>query len=207
MTSSPKRYLQSAAYKNLMLQGLWKSTRNLDAAGSASEKPEPSLLQSARQRIHFSQAIALERTSMAEQNFNNHTKFFPLFHFFVVPLMVVNLVQAIIRWVHGEFSIDGFLSVLVAVGLLAGFTAARMMALKVQDRLIRLEERLRMEKLLPADLQARIPEFTTAQLVALRFASNSELPDLARKVLDEKVVDRKAIKQMIKTWRPDFLRA
>jgi uncharacterized membrane protein YciS (DUF1049 family) len=144
---------------------------------------------------------------MAAQNFSNHAKFFPLFHFFVIPLMVVNLVQAIIQWVHGEFSIRGFINVLVAVGLLAGFTAARMMALTVQDRVIRLEERLRLERLLPADLQPRIPEFTTAQLVALRFASNSELPELARKVLDEKVADRKAIKQMIKTWRPDFLRA
>jgi uncharacterized membrane protein YciS (DUF1049 family) len=144
---------------------------------------------------------------MAEQNFSNHAKFFPLFHFFVVPLMLVNLVQQIIHWVRGEYSIGGFIDILVAIGLLAGFTAARMMALKVQDRVIRLEERLRLEKLLPADLQARIPEFTTAQLVALRFASNSELPELARKVLDQKVADRKAIKQMIKTWRPDFLRA
>jgi uncharacterized membrane protein YciS (DUF1049 family) len=149
----------------------------------------------------------LERIVMAEQNFSNHAKFFPLFHFFVVPLMVVNLVQQIVHWVRSEYSLGGFIDILVAIGLLAGFTAARMMALKVQDRVIRLEERLRMEKLLPADLQPRIPEFTTAQLVALRFASNSELPDLARKVLDEKVADRKAIKQMIKTWRPDFLRA
>jgi uncharacterized membrane protein YciS (DUF1049 family) len=144
---------------------------------------------------------------MAEQNFSNHTKFFPLFHFFVLPLMFVNLVQSIIHWVHGEYTVGGFLDILVALGLLAGFTAARMMALKVQDRVIRLEERLRLERLLPADLQPRIAEFTTAQLVALRFASNSELPELARKVLDEKVADRKAIKQMIKTWRPDFLRA
>jgi hypothetical protein len=81
------------------------------------------------------------------------------------------------------------------------------MAIKVQDRLIRLEERLRLERLLAADLRPRIEEFTIEQLVALRFASNAELPELARKVLDEKLNDRKAIKQLIKTWRPDFVRA
>ena len=81
------------------------------------------------------------------------------------------------------------------------------MALAVQDRVIQLEERMRCERVLPADLQARIPEFSIDQLVAMRFASNSELPDLARKVLDEHIKERKAIKQMIKTWRPDFARA
>jgi hypothetical protein len=67
--------------------------------------------------------------------------------------------------------------------------------------------RLRMERLLPADLQSRLPEFTLDQLVALRFASDDELPALARRVLDERPRDRKAIKKMIRTWRPDFLRA
>jgi hypothetical protein len=76
-----------------------------------------------------------------------------------------------------------------------------------QDRVIRIEERIRFERILPADLHPRIGEFTIDQLVALRFASNAELPELARKVLDEKLNDRKAIKQMIKTWRPDFARA
>jgi hypothetical protein len=77
----------------------------------------------------------------------------------------------------------------------------------VQDRVIRIEERLRLERVLPTDLQQRISEFTIEQLVGLRFASNAELPELARKVLDEKLNDRKAIKQLIKTWRPDFARA
>lgn len=143
----------------------------------------------------------------AEQNFANHTKLFPTFHFFVVPMMLVNVVRSFLAWRHSEYSIDGFLGLLVALALLLGFLTARMMALKVQDRVIRLEERLRMEKVLPADLLARIPEFTTSQLVALRFASSSELPELARKVLDEKIKERKAIKQLIKVWRPDYLRA
>jgi hypothetical protein len=62
-------------------------------------------------------------------------------------------------------------------------------------------------RLLPADLQPRVGEFTIAQLVSLRFASDAELPALARKVLDDKLQERKAIKQLIKTWRPDFVRA
>jgi len=81
------------------------------------------------------------------------------------------------------------------------------MALKVQDRVIRLEERLRFERALPAELHPRIGEFTIDQLVALRFASNAELPELARRVLEEKLVNRKEIKKLIKTWRPDFVRA
>jgi hypothetical protein len=82
-----------------------------------------------------------------------------------------------------------------------------MFALKVQDRVIRLEERLRCQRLLPADLQPRITEFAAGQLIALRFASDAELPALARKVLDEKLTERKAIKQLIKNWKPDYLRA
>jgi len=144
---------------------------------------------------------------MAEQNFRNHTKFVPAFHFFVLPMMLLNIVRSLLAWRRAEYSIDGFLGILVAVALLVGFIVARTIALRVQDRVIRLEERLRLEKLLPADLQVRISEFTIDQLVALRFASNDELPQLARKVLDEHIKERKAIKQMIKVWRPDFLRA
>jgi uncharacterized membrane protein YciS (DUF1049 family) len=155
----------------------------------------------------FVAANASERKLMAEQNFDNHRKVFPPFHFFVLPVLVLNFGWSIYRWKVAEFSLDGLVSIVVAFALLLGFLCARVMVLKVQDRVIRLEERLRFERVLPADLQARIPEFTTNQLVALRFASNSELPELARKVLDEKIADRKSIKQMIKVWRPDFARA
>lgn len=144
---------------------------------------------------------------MAEQNIGNHTKFVPAFHFFVLPMMVVNFVGAIYRWIKAGYTIGGFIGILVAAALFLGFSMARFMVMKVQDRVIRLEERLRLERVLPPDLQARISEFTTDQLVALRFASNSELPELARKVLDEKIADRKSIKKMIKVWRPDFARA
>jgi hypothetical protein len=92
------------------------------------------------------------------------------------------------------------------VTLLIVFFAMRVFALAVQDRVIRLEERLRLERLLPADLRGRIPELTTAQLVALRFASDGELAELVRAVFAEKLVDRRAIKQRIREWRPDYER-
>lgn len=144
---------------------------------------------------------------MADQSLRNHTKWLPPFHFFVLPVLLVNLGFSLYWCGKAGFSLSSVLSALVAAALFTGFVMARVMAMKVQDRVIRLEEQLRLERVLPADLQPRIEEFTMEQLVALRFASNAELPELARKVLDEKLNDRKAIKQMIKTWRPDFLRA
>jgi len=144
---------------------------------------------------------------MAEQNFSNHGRFFPPFHFFVVPVLLINFFWSSYRWKTSGFSVDGFEYVVVAAALLIGFLSARMMALSVQDRVIRLEERLRYERLLPADLKPHIGEFTVSQFVSLRFASDAELPALARKVLDEKLDQRKAIKQLVKNWRPDYLRA
>jgi Family of unknown function (DUF6526) len=143
---------------------------------------------------------------MAEQSFANHTKVFPPFHFFVLPVLLVNLgVQ--IYWLKVFWiTFSGVFGVLLALALLVGFLSARMFALSVQDRVIRLEERLRYQRLLPTDLQPRIDEFTVAQLVSLRFASDTELPALARKVLDEKMQERKAIKQLVKNWKPDYLR-
>ena len=143
----------------------------------------------------------------AEQNLANHGKFFPPFHFFVIPVMLLNLIWSIVRLWRQGFSWDGAERVLLALGLAIGFVTARLMALKVQDRVIRLEERLRCERLLPAELKPRIGEFSVDQLVALRFASDAELPLLARTVLDAKMSERKPIKQMIKNWRADYVRA
>ena|SRR5579864_4699956 len=144
---------------------------------------------------------------MTEQTFANHGKFVPPYHFFVIPVMLVNFGWSIYRWKVAGFSVDGFISIVVALALLLGFLTVRLMALSVQDRVIRLEERLRCERLLPADLKPRVGELTVNQFVSLRFASDAELPALARKVLDEKLDNRKAIKQLIKNWRPDYLRA
>jgi hypothetical protein len=145
---------------------------------------------------------------MAEQSFANHGKFVPAFHFFGIPVFLLNLGGAIYHWVKlGLFSYAGFVGFLVAAALLVTLFNERIRMLVVQNRVIRLEERLRFERLLPADLKPRIAEFDPGQLVALRFASDEELPTLARKVLDEKLTDRKAIKKMIRNWRPDYLRA
>jgi hypothetical protein len=99
------------------------------------------------------------------------------------------------------------MEVLVAAALILLFVNGRTSTVTVQDRLVRLEMRLRLAGLLPADLQARIPEFTVAQLVSLRFACDAELPALARKVLDDNMTDRKAIKQLVKNWQADWMRA
>src|SRR6266852_8122022 len=139
---------------------------------------------------------------MAEQNYANHGRNVPLFHFFALPMLLINFFWSIYRWKVSGFSLDGFVSLVVALALLLGFLSARMMALSVQDRVIRLEERVRYERLIPADLTPRIGDFTVSQFVSLRFASDAELPALARKVLDEKLDQRKAIKQLVKNWKP-----
>src|SRR5882724_9931143 len=144
---------------------------------------------------------------MAEQNLANHAKFFPPFHFFVLPVLLVNLGSQLYWMKVSWFSYRGIFGVLMALALILGFLSARRFALSVQDRVIRLEERLRYQLLLPADLQPRIEEFAVSQLVSLRFASDTELPALARKVLDEKMLERKAIKRLVKNWKPDYLRA
>jgi hypothetical protein len=144
---------------------------------------------------------------MSEQNFANHMKLVPAFHFFVIPVMVLNFVQSIIRVVHRGFTWDGLVGILTALALVLLTFLARIFALSVQDRVIRLEERLRMKQLLPDDLKPRIGEFTTSQLVGLRFASDEELPSLARQVLNDKITDLKTIKRSVKQWRGDYLRA
>ncbi len=144
---------------------------------------------------------------MNEQNFANHTKIIPVFHFFAIPVFVINLGWSLYRLKTLEFSFAGVFGVLLAAALVVLVFSARLFALAVQDRVIRLEERLRYERVLPAELQARCGELTIDQVVSLRFACDAELPALARKVLDEKLVQRKAIKQLIKSWRPDYQRA
>jgi hypothetical protein len=134
-------------------------------------------------------------------------KWVPTYHFFVIPVLVLNFILAIVRVVRHGVTWDSAVHMLTAAALLIFVFNARVFALKVQDRVIRMEERQRMAKLLPEDLQGRIGEFTTGQLVALRFAGDDELPTLARKVLNEKLTNVKAIKQMVQRWRADDLRA
>jgi len=139
------------------------------------------------------------------QNFANHARFVPVFHFFIAPVLLTNFIHSLVQLRDG-IGFASVLSELVAAALLALAFIARLSALKVQDRVIRLEMQLRLARLLPADLHPRIGEFTVAQLVSLRFASDEELPALARQVLQEKLDDRKTIKRRVKNWQGDFLR-
>ncbi len=141
-----------------------------------------------------------------EQNFKNHSRLVPLFHFFVLPALILNFGWALGRAVK-HFSADTTIAAITAAALMLVAFFGRTFALTVQNRVIRLEMRLRMREVLPPDLRARIEEFRPGQLIALRFASDSELPELARKVLDENLIDQKTIKGMVRNWQADHLRA
>jgi hypothetical protein len=141
------------------------------------------------------------------QNLQNHVRLVAPFHMFVLPVLLLNAGSTIYRVIKDGVSFQSVLAILVAFALLTLALFARIFALTVQDRVIRLEMRLRLAELLSPDLRPRIPEFTVAQLVSMRFASDAELPALARKVLDERMNDRKAIKQQVKNWQGDYLSA
>jgi hypothetical protein len=140
------------------------------------------------------------------QNFKNHARLVPPFHFFVLPVLLINLIYSLVRLKDG-FTFSSVWSAVLALALLMLALLARTFVLNVQDRVIRLEMQVRLDRLLAAELRPRIGEFTLDQLIGLRFAGDDELPVLARQVLDEKLTDRKMIKQRVKNWRPDFLRA
>jgi hypothetical protein len=140
------------------------------------------------------------------QSFKTHAKYVPLFHFFGLPVLIMNAVSCLLAAFRRP-AWETVMAALVGVALVVLFVYVRSFALRVQDRVIRLEMRLRLRELLPADLQPRIAEFTIAQLVSLRFASDRELPALARRVLDERLEDRKAIKRLITDWQADNQRA
>ena len=140
------------------------------------------------------------------QTYANHARFVPGYHYVASLLVLVNLVFTVVQ-IFRRPSPTTVVAALAAVALLLVWLYQRVFVLSVQDRVISLEMRLRMEKLLPADVFARFGEFAVGQLVALRFASDAELPALARKVLDEKITDKKQIKMAVKDWRPDYLRA
>jgi len=144
---------------------------------------------------------------MDGQNFENHGRFVPSYHFFAVPVFLINFLWSLYRLWKLGILFEGIFGVILAAAFLVLVLRARLFALAVQDRVIRLEERLRYERVLPADLQPRCAELTIGQIVAMRFACDAELPGLARKVLDEKLTERKAIKQLVKNWKPDYLRA
>jgi hypothetical protein len=144
---------------------------------------------------------------MLEQSYANHVKKVPILLYFLTPVFSLNFGWAVYRFVRTGFTAGAGIYVLVAAALLVQMLLQRGFALKVQDRVIRLEEQLRYQRLLSPDLQARAGGLTIGQIVSLRFASDAELPELARRVLDEKLLDCKTIKQLIKNWKADELRA
>lgn len=140
------------------------------------------------------------------QNYATHRRWVPWYHFVLAGIILANVIWQGYQLVRA-YSGERLVSTILAVGLVLLFLFARSFPVKVQDRVIRLEERLRLERLAPSDLKARISELTPEQLIALRFASDGELPGLARKVLDEKISGREDIKKLITSWRPDEVRA
>jgi hypothetical protein len=140
------------------------------------------------------------------QSFKSHARYVPQFHFVLGAILVINLIWGIVQLVRTPSWETGRRAVM-AWAFIQMFLSMRGFPIKVQDRVIRLEEQLRLQRVLPADLKERIPEFTPDQLIALRFASDAELPALARKVLDQRLEQRSAIKGLIQNWRPDEMRA
>lgn len=141
---------------------------------------------------------------MAEQNFKNHGRSDPAFHFFLAPVMLANLVARIVLAVRHPDAEHGW-SVVVALALLVLVFVVRAYSLKVQDRVIRLEERIRMAALMPLESRQLQRELTTRQIIALRFASDAELAELAERAVREKL-SPKAIKEQIVQWKPDLHR-
>jgi hypothetical protein len=143
----------------------------------------------------------------AAQNFKNHMRLDPSFHFVIIPLLLLNIAFSIYITIHRwpSYQHTNLWGIVMSIVFLLIAGRARDYALKNQNRIIRLEERLRLHTLLPTADRAHIDELTVPQLIALRFASDAELPDLAHQALT-KQMESKAIKQSIVNWRPDHHR-
>ena len=140
------------------------------------------------------------------QDYKNHARTRPPFHYFVLPVLGLNLANTLRHlWLSPDRGTA--LAVVVAVALLTMAIQSRNMVLAVQDRVIRLEMRQRLREMLPAAMVARIAELSPQQLVALRFASDAELPDLVRDVLDGKLATQKEIKMRVKNCQSYWMRA
>ena len=139
------------------------------------------------------------------QTYPTHRRWHPWFHFFAVPVLAINVLVAgffVFRRAHWL----NVWNLLFSIAVLTGVVLARYYALRVQDRLIRLEERVRLAQCLPDELRGRINELTTSQLIALRFCADEELPELTRAILEGEVRGREQIKKRVQNWRPDHHR-
>jgi hypothetical protein len=142
--------------------------------------------------------------SNKSQSYASHAKFDPAFHFFVLPVLLINVfIVGYLLFRHP--GIGGAWLLLVSMALLVLAGRLRSWATQLQDRVIRMEERIRLTAILPETLRSRIPELSDSQIVGLRFASDAELPALFQRALDEKL-SRSDIKKAITNWRPDYSR-
>lgn len=139
------------------------------------------------------------------QSFENHARFVTGYHRIGVPLVALGTVYFMGRAVSDP-TLDALALALFGVGTAICAFYARFFANKNQDRIIRLEETLRLERILPADLRPLIAEISADQLVALRFASDDEVPSLVRRIVAGELTTRKAIKAAVQVWRPDHMR-
>lgn len=139
------------------------------------------------------------------QSYASHRRWIPMYHFFAVPVLLVNVIVTAVQFVRDPRPITAW-QVVVALALFLGILILRFMPLRAQDRVIRLEERARLERLLPSDLRGRIGELTATQLIAIRFAPDDEVPELTRRALNGELKTQNDIKRAIRNWRADQLR-
>jgi hypothetical protein len=139
------------------------------------------------------------------QSYENHTRYHAPFHYFVAPVLLTNVVVAVVQLVRDP-DLDRGWWLVVSTALLVLAALVRLNPLKVQDRVIRLEESLRYYQVLPEELAARAARLTTAQTIALRFAPDEELEGLVREVLEGRLNKPDEIKRAVKNWRADTFR-
>ena len=140
----------------------------------------------------------------APQSFEKHTRWDPFFHFFIIPVAAITFIWVAVNTYKNPSAWTAW-QLVVAVALVIAVFKIRLYSLKVQDRVIRLEERLRLASLVTTEFRPRINELSERQLIALRFCSDEELAGLAARTLSEKLTG-KDIKKQIKTWRADQFR-
>ena len=144
--------------------------------------------------------------AVAPQSYANHRRYFPLFHYVAVPILLANVMVAVAHAIQRPTPFNGWLA-LLSIGLVAGVVANRASTLHVQNRLIGLEMRLRLATTLAPELRSRINELHLRHLIGLRFAGDAELPELVERCLRGELATTDAVKREIREWRPDFIRA
>ena len=140
------------------------------------------------------------------QSYASHARYHPIWHFVAFPIVAANFFIEVKRVIAAPTN-HNIWGAIFAFGLVLWIFAARTQTLIVQNRVIRLEMRLRLKELLSPEMAKRIPELTVGQLIGLRFASDAELPALVERCLKGELPDGKACKQAVKDWQADHLRA